>query len=349
MKINKFEIFVNLIFWILSGWLIISSFSIETHQVEMIKGVETVTIERSGHIIVQLFIVIILSAILFYSNFWNILRIKKINKILKISLLSIIFLISTWGLYQIIESLFLYPEYPRLPLGTGIGTIIFYYAISVTYSIVKLWQHSESQRRRISFEKKQAQLNLLRSQLHPHFLFNTLNNLLSMVDQQKSPVLADALDRLSGLLRYVVYEISAGKVVLKKELEFIRNYAALQQLRFERNEVKFNFQVRGKYDQQMIEPGLFIPFIENAFKYGTEPEKDSIIEVSFDLTKESEIIFIVSNPIYLNKQNNDNSTGISSTKERLRLVYPDRHQLKIIKSDKYIVELKIKTDESHNR
>ena len=340
---------LNFLFWLLTGWLLTSSFSIVLQDIELINGVKTIHVQRSDTIIIQMLLLILLLIPVFYLNLWNITRLRKNKSTKRVIILSIALVIAFIALYKLLEVSPVNNLHPPLPTNISIGVIIFYFAISTTYGIGKLLQHAESKRHKADLERKQAELSLLRSQLHPHFLFNTLNNLMSMVDQEKSPALAKALDRLSGLLRYVVYDTAVGKVAVNKEIDFIKNYAELQALRFEKNEIQFNLEIKGDFDRQKIEPGIFIPFIENAFKYGVEPEKESQIRVVFDLSKKDEISFLVSNPVDKESQNiNGKGSGIQSTQERLKLVYPGKHQLKITKDGAFTVELWIKSSESNN-
>lgn len=344
-----FEICANILFWLLTGWLLTSSFSIQFHEVELIDGVETVKIIRNFDIILRLLIVIFISLIMFYSNLWNILQLKRGFSRTKVIIFAVAIFTAGFGIYCLVEIIPFFPRNIPLPYSLSSATMAFYYAISITYGIGKLWQHSEHIRQKLDLEKKQAELSLLRSQLHPHFLFNTLNNLLAMVDQQENPALADALDRLSELLRYVVYDTAAGKVPISKEIGFIRNFSELQKLRFEKNEVCFELNINGPCNEQLIEPGIFIPFIENAFKYGVEAEKESRITVSFDLTQSSVIRFLCKNPIHPVMQKlNGLGSGIESSRERLKLVYPKKHSLKITQNDHFKVELEIDTNESYN-
>jgi LytS/YehU family sensor histidine kinase len=127
-----------------------------------------------------------------------------------------------------------------------------------------------------------------------------------------------------------VYETATGLVTVRQELEFIRNYAELQLLRFDQGELDFQLNISGTYDEQEIEPGIFIPFIENAFKYGAEPEKQSFIALSVDITAPDKVTFSVENTVFPALQNDTGSQkGIATTKKRLKLSYPGRHQLKI--------------------
>lgn len=350
MTKNGLEIGANLLFWLLTAWLITSSFSIESHEIIIENDKEVVNLIRSVQIIKQLLFCIFISMILFYANFGNLLALKKAKKQSRLILKSGIFLLLAFVAYNAVESFFSDPR--ALPKSISWGTITFYFTISTAYAIVKVWQQSEFQRQRLTIEKKQAELSLLRAQLHPHFLFNVLNNLLSMVDQKNNPALADSLDRLSGLLRYVVYETEGKKVPVQKEIAFIKNFADLQSLRFEQEELDFDLEVIGKYDQQKVEPGIFVPFIENAFKYGLEPEKYSQIKVRFDLSLPHKIRFTVVNPIHPNlSSQNGRGSGIRSSKERLNLVYPRQHVLSIDSAQQgnFSVQLEIETNESNHR
>lgn len=346
MTKSGLEIGANLLFWLLTAWLITSSFSIESHEITVENGVETVNLVRDVLIIKKLLICIFISMVLFYFNFSNLIHLNKGIKSPYIFIKSGLYLLLAFAVYNFFEKLSADPL--GLPKSITWGSITFYFTISTAYAIVKVWQQTEFQRQRLILEKKQAELTLLRAQLHPHFLFNVLNNLLAMVDQNKNPALADSLDRLSGLLRYVVYDTEGAKVPVQKEIEFIKNFAELQSLRFEQEELDFELEVIGPFDKQAIEPGIFIPFIENAFKYGLEPEKQSRISVSFDLSEADRIKFVVVNPIHPAMLAQDGrGSGILSSKERLDLVYPDQHVLSIERAPNFKVALEIKTNESN--
>ena len=345
MNKKQFEIIANIFFWILTAWLISSSFSIVQHEIEIVNSVETITIKRNNQIIIQLLLLILISMVMFYFNLILILRLKKNKKLIHIISISLLTFLLAISFPYFLGSSIDYLNHPFLPTYITLGIVTFYYTISTSYGIGKVWQYSENQRQKLILKNKQAELSLLRSQLHPHFLFNTLNNLLAIIDQKQNPILANSLDRLSGLLRYVVYDIAHGKVSVEKEIDFIKNYAELQSLRFEQDEVDFNLQILGKNNNQLIEPGIFIPVIENAFKYGIKLENKSSIKVKFDLTNKSVVAFSITNIIHQElKRLTGNASGIKQTKERLELVYPNKHKLKIHQNNLFIVELKIETD-----
>jgi len=335
-----------MLFWLVTGWLIANGFSIDVQEITIEDGVETVVILRNNDIILKLIIAISLSSISFYLNLANISNLYKTKKGLQILLFSFVLIVVPISLFYVIES-YLMSATIRLPISIILGIFFFYFTISVAYGITKVWQKAERQKQQLALEKNRAELTMLRAQLHPHFLFNVLNNLLAMVDQKANPVLASSLDRLSGLLRYVVYDTDVENVTIRKEIEFIRNFSALQIQRFENEEIDFELEIIGEHDLQKIEPGIFIPFVENVFKYGVEPEKKSKVKISFDLTEPNKIKFESTNPIYPALQKNKgNRSGISSTKARLQLVYPNCHKLTIIENETFQVHLEFKTNES---
>ena len=170
-----------------------------------------------------------------------------------------------------------------------------------------------------------------------------------MVDQANNPVLATSIDRLSALLRYVVYETTQEKVPVSREIEFIRNYAELQLLRFEPGEIGFTLDVTGDFDHQPVAPGIFIHFVENAFKYGVAPEQTSDIRLQFNLTSHHTIIFESSNPILHHPPVNEESgAGIVSVKKQLQLMYPNRHLLSISENGRYEIHLELSTHEGNH-
>lgn len=337
-----FESFVNVLFWIVTAWLIITSFSIERQEIEIQNGVEVLKTLRNDGLIYQLFVLVSLSLVAFYLNFANISKLKKGSNLFMVVMTSILIFLGLISLYIGLEKMYFGDDYPSLVLSLSIGIAMFYFAVSCAYALVKVWILAEQNRQHLLLVNKQSELTLLRNQLRPHFLFNALNNLMSMVDYQKSPQLSSSFEKLSNLLRYVIEETKYEKVNILSEVDFIRNYCDLQLLRFEKNEVNLLFSVIGDNCEVLIEPGLFIPFVENAFKYGTEPESSSTIEILFDFTSRQQIRFLVKNKKMDNFEKIESTrTGISSTRERLDLVYPDKYSLEIWDEDNFQVELKI--------
>ncbi len=335
------EIISNVLFWTISGSLIVSSFSIQGHEIEIIDGVETIQTIRDDNLIYQLLTCLSVAFILFYANLINVNQLGKgvpKNKTLFVSLS--LLLLSSIVLVFIQQNILTYTY--GLPSQISISILLFFFTISSSYGLLKVWIIMEQKQKNLALIAKQAELNLLRNQLQPHFLFNALNNLLAFVDQQKNPKMASSIEELSQLLRYVIEETKSEKVLLSKEIDFIRNYCHLQLLRFEDQEVDFKLKVNGEIDRLEVEPGLFIPFVENAFKYGTKPETNSFIEVLFSTINENEIIFSVKNTLFENSQEMGTGTGITTVRDRLKIVYPNKHELNITTDNSsYLVKLKL--------
>jgi hypothetical protein len=343
MKITWTEWILQLLFIALSAWLIASGFSIEAQDLEIINGVETLTIKRSLSLVYQLLLCIVTAVIVAYVNIYFLFNYYRRLPNYKLVLYSLTLLLVGFLLCFTIPSL-TSNHALMLPTSLSLGIPIFYYTLSTAYGFGKIWWSSEQQRQQLVLDKKQAELNLLRNQLQPHFLFNALNNLLALVDQKQTPLLATSFDRLSQLLRYVIDESRVDSATIGKEIIFIQNYAALQLLRFEPGEVDFDLKITGTHNEQAIEPGLFIPFVENAFKHGTEPESPAKIAVTFDIEKPGEIIFTIKNKVIdIHQDSKRTSTGIRSTKERLELIYPRKHTLEIDTNEYFKVVLKITT------
>lgn len=336
------EVIIHVLFWLCTTWLIASGFSIQSHEIEVINGVEAVKIVRDNGLIYQLLICIFFSLLAFYINAWLIIK-RNQTESRKNLIWYIVLAFSTLivFIYAVTEIRF-FSSTPPIPKQIAFGLAIFYFSISIAYGLVKKSIFNEQRHQKLIIDKKQAELILLRNQLQPHFLFNALNNMLSMVNRSDNPKLVSSFDRLSQLLRFVIEDNKTEKIPISKEIQFLKNFIDLQKLRFEEEEVSVQFNTKGKYDEQKIEPGLFIPFVENAFKYGTEPEKSTKIDIEFDLSKGDSVQFEIKNKKMISSTNGI-GTGIETTKQRLDLIYPDKHELKIKNADDFIVHLTIQT------
>jgi len=180
-------------------------------------------------------------------------------------------------------------------------------------------------------QKLEAELKLLRGQINPHFLFNTLNNLyaLSLDKSEKTPSM---ILHLSDLMRYMLYECRDNYVLIDKEIGFIKNYLELEKIRIG-EKANIEIKVKGNTSLQQITPLLFIPFIENAFKHGINKQlNDSFIRIIFDLEKQGVIKFTIENTKDNKEQSVDkkySGIGIENVKKRLSLLYPEKYSLKI--------------------
>jgi hypothetical protein len=191
-------------------------------------------------------------------------------------------------------------------------------------------------------DKTDVELRFLKSQINPHFLFNSLNTIYALAIEEKAFKSSSAIIKLSGMMRHVIMEANHHWVSLDKEIEYISHYVTLQKMRFAET-ADIHFQVEGIQKQYRIAPLILIPFIENAFKYGINPENSSPIDIKIKL-HESHLQLWVQNNLHANQTHLYEGTGlgISNTKNRLALLYPNQYTLIINKSeDTFTVELNL--------
>ncbi len=178
-------------------------------------------------------------------------------------------------------------------------------------------------------EKLTAEVNYLKAKINPHFLFNTLNNIYSLA-LTKSSKAPETILKLSDLMRYIVTESENERVALTKELTHIENFVGLQKLRISSN-TTLNFKITGEPKNLLIAPIILINYIENAFKFGVNPDLQS--KISIDITiDEGYIILLVENNIVVNTQETkiySTEEGMYNTLKRLKIVYPNKYKLDI--------------------
>jgi two-component system LytT family sensor kinase len=219
-----------------------------------------------------------------------------------------------------------------MSVAAGFGTV---------FRIVTGWFDEMQNARILEEEKLRSELMLLKAQVNPHFLFNTLNNIDSLIhtDQAKA---SEALIKLSSLLRYVIYDAVKDKVPLRMELEHIEGYIDLQRLRYSRNN-SISFEINGDPEGKMIAPVLFMPFIENAFKHTTSEGIARGLDVRFNIHDDS-IDFYCSNYLTLSENTGIGGFGLENVIKRLEIQYPGRYTLQTGSSDeKYITTLILST------
>jgi hypothetical protein len=176
------------------------------------------------------------------------------------------------------------------------------------------------------------ELELLKSQINPHFLFNALNNIDALI-RTNPETASDSLVTLSGMLRYMIYETRCDLVPLEKELDYIKSYIRLQQLRHSEPEYIQCILPENSFDIQ-VAPMILIPFIENAFKYAYNSGKLPVVSIS--LNCENEVLhFSCSNYCgsFLSEHGPCSGVGLDNTRRRLNLLYPQKHELSIFEKD----------------
>lgn len=244
---------------------------------------------------------------------------------------------------------------PELPWQHAVrffaGNAILYLlvvAVSVAIRMTGSWYKAETARQRLEHSHTEAELQNLKSQLNPHFLFNTLNNIYSLI--AFSPERAqEAVHDLSRLLRYVLYDSSQPQVLLEKELDFIRNYVELMRIRLPEH-VELKTEIAATKPDAPIAPLLFISLIENAFKHGVSNSKPSFIDLDIH-QKGDRIVCHLKNSYFPKDAEQDKSgsgIGIKNLRKRLELIYPNRHIFSYgVEGDNYysMLELQISGEE----
>lgn len=229
-----------------------------------------------------------------------------------------------------------------------VGPAIIYFLCTIIGNMLFFYNEQARQKelnKLIELEKTTAELNLLKLQISPHFLFNTLNNIRWQV--RKEPAASeDSILKLSEILRYIIYEVENNRVELHREIEHLKNFIELQSLRLPiPGDVVLD--VKQGLKNRLIHPLLFIHFVENAFKYGVDSKTAPVIRFEF-LNISGGIGFRSRNRILLPGTNRTNEgIGLNNIRRRLELLYPKRYTLRIEQEDGFFdVELNLFLDEN---
>ena len=209
-----------------------------------------------------------------------------------------------------------------------VGNAVLYLLVvgaSVAIRMTSGWYKAETARQQLEHSRTQAELQNLKSQLNPHFLFNTLNNIYSLI-QIDSNRAQQAVHDLSRMLRYVLYDSSQPTVPLDRELNFINNYVELMRIRLP-EQVSLTTRIEAQNPETPIAPLLFISLIENAFKHGVSPVQPSFIDIDIH-EEEARIVCSIRNSCFPKDNERDKSgsgIGLHNLSRRLELIYPARH------------------------
>lgn len=205
----------------------------------------------------------------------------------------------------------------------------FFVVVSALLKFAIDWFGSERIQRDLVSEKRDMELQFLKSQLNPHFLFNSLNNIYSLA-YQKSDKTADAILKLSEIMRYMIYESNDSWVALSKEIDYVQSYIELQKLRF-KDGAAVELTLNGEIDNQQVVPLILISFVENAFKHGVANDPNDPIRINI-IANQKILHFSVTNK--KNQYNKDvmGGVGLNNVERRLQLLYPERYKLNIVNS-----------------
>ena len=190
-------------------------------------------------------------------------------------------------------------------------------------------------------EKLEAELSSLKSQINPHFLFNTLNSIYAL-SVKKDDRAAEAIINLAGLMRYVIKDANDYKIPLQKEIEYIGNYIELQKARLG-NTASVHFECSGEPGNNEIAPLILITYIENTFKYGINPDEDDcMIEIKLEMAQTEIKLYTFNKKVKHSSLPESTGIGMNNTSERLKHLYPEQHILEIRENEEiYSVTLSI--------
>lgn len=228
---------------------------------------------------------------------------------------------------------------------TDIVSIVLYVmviSLGLALCMIREWRVTEQRALKAETEKAHAELSFLKAQINPHFLFNTLNNIYSMV-VVKHEHAAEAVMKLSNIMRYITDEIRTDLVPLESEISCMENYVELQRMRLG-SKTEVQVQVNGDTDSGQIAPLLLMTFVENAFKYGVSNHEPAPIRIQLDI-RESGIRFYCRNKSFPVQAHAERAgIGIANARRRLDYLYPGNHQLDISTEDGcYTVQLFLQT------
>lgn len=223
-------------------------------------------------------------------------------------------------------------------ISSCVTSIIFIF-LSIALKFATDWFLNEQVQRDLENQRLTAELSFLKSQINPHFLFNSLNTIYSLA-YQRSETTPEAVLKLSEIMRYMLYECNDNMVDLNKELQYVQNYIELQKIRFG-NKAFVDYLINGDITNQRIVPLLLIAFVENAFKHGLANDPASPICIVIDVT-DHQIDFRISNKKHTHNRDAAGGIGLHNVRRRLDLLYPDKYEL-IIRDepDSYFCELKL--------
>ncbi len=214
--------------------------------------------------------------------------------------------------------------------------------------VIRKWMHQQQVNETLMKEKVAAELALLRSQVQPHFIFNTLNNIY-MLSLKNSPLTSDMIHRLSALLSYMLYDSKRGLIAVEKEIDYVKNYINLEKIRYGN---RLDVQICGENDVHGVQvpPLLFLPLVENAFKHGvSNAVEDSWIHIDMSLKKQI-LTFKIENSLCDEKAKTNgfgNGLGLDNLTKRLDILYGDKYELKILKEDEaHLAILKLNFSEN---
>ena len=231
----------------------------------------------------------------------------------------------------------MFVDYTMMSWASIVFNTLFYLLISTGAKFTRDWFYNRKRIEELEQQQQDAELSLLQYQISPHFLFNTLNNIYSLV-QRKAEEAPEAVLKFSNIMRYAMKDTFEGEVSLQHEVDYLRSFIELHRLRLERPEI-VAFEVEGEVSEVYVPPMLLIPFVENAFKHGDTSSPKAFISIRLRISG-AKLEFTVHNRVVERKKDDTTGIGIPNVTRRLELLYPDKHTLDIASSrEEYRVAL----------
>lgn len=297
-----------------------------------------------------------LSAVIFYLGYlWLVPRYFIQNKQITYVVILFVFIIVTYYIKDYIRETYLtdpiaearFHEAMKILAGKDPGPRnpnvfgFFSYFISsfllsgfsISLGLMDKLKQNEKKQKELEKEKLNSELAFLKNQVSPHFFFNTLNNIYSLIGID-GPTAQESVLKLSKLMRYLLYESEHGETLMSHEIDFMNNYIDLMRLRLS-PKVELQIDFPEGFPDFSVPPLLFVPFVENAFKHGVSHRERSFIHLRMQINKE-QITFVAENSVGKSSQPGDlqhSGIGLENVRKRLNLLYPERHNLTIDEVD----------------
>lgn len=307
---------IHLLFWLLVIQLLFDVSGLYNAIVEMLNGANPI----SGAIFIIPFMVL-----LFYVNTQYLLP-KYLNQkywkryLIGLAGCFILLLLSGRIVYHLFEYFGIFFDFSaREFIDTFLVNNFFIIGLSTGLGFAQLAFKNAERVKKVTKKQKETELKYLTAQVNPHFLFNTLNSIYYLSTEEPAPKTTEAILQLSEIMRYPIREGRQKEVPLSNEIKFIDSYITLQKIRLG-EAYPVSFKKEGNFDNIKIAPLLFIPLVENAFKYGISIKHQSSIHFSVACQK-NQLVFIASNEITKTEHIVSHQLGVSNLKERLALIY----------------------------
>ncbi len=244
---------------------------------------------------------------------------------------------------EVSDKMLFYSDRETLNLTILSGNLIVL-TMGVFYGLARERSSQISRQEKLELMNLEAEVKYLRSQLNPHFLFNTLNNIYAITQRNDDEEGSEALLRLSGLMRYMLYDSAVESIAMHQEVEHLQNFIDLMMLKYRKDKPpEIEFHIDGEMTNYRLAPLILLPFVENAFKHGLDNNGKGFIRIKL-LARDLTIAFSVINSHFPDRAANQdqNGIGLENVKRRLEFLYPQKHSLDMdVNEAEYSVHLRI--------